>query len=249
MTKNQMTIADQLNGERFKSEIAKVLPKHMTPERMARVAMTALRRTPKLRECSPESFFKCLMDLSSWGLEPDGRRAHLIPYNRECTLILDYKGIVELAMRSGRISTIHSDVICENDDFVYDRGEVVRHRIEFGHPRGEVLGVYCLVKFKEGAEKAEVMTTDEVEVIRKRSKAGNSGPWKTDWNEMAKKTVFRRCSKWLPLTAEQADAMERDVDAPASMVRRATPTAIDVMASIGGDSDKPQDELEASKET
>lgn len=232
MNKNQLTIADQLSSDRFKDEIAKVLPKHLSPDRMARVALTALRRTPKLRECTPESFFKCMMDLSSWGLEPDGRRAHLIPYGKECTLILDYKGIAELAMRSGRISRIHADVICEHDDFVYDRGEVVRHAVDIKQPRGEVMAVYCLVTFKDGSEKAEVMTRDEVEAIRKRSRAGNSGPWQTDWNEMAKKTVFRRCSKWLPLTAEQVDAMDRDLDVPAATVRRQTPTAIDVMATL-----------------
>lgn len=228
----QLTIADQLASDRFKDEIAKVLPKHMTPDRMARVALTALRRVPKLRECTPESFFKCMMDLSSWGLEPDGRRAHLIPYGKECSLVIDYKGIVELAMRSGKIARIHADVICENDEFVYDRGEVVKHIVDIKQPRGEVMAVYCLVTFKDGAEKAEVMTRDDVDAVRKRSRAGNSGPWQTDWNEMAKKTVFRRASKWLPLTAEQVDAMDRDYDVPASIVKRPTPTAIDVMATL-----------------
>jgi len=237
----QLTIADQLASDRFRNEIAKVLPKHMTPDRMARVALTALRRVPKLRECTPESFFKCMMDLSSWGLEPDGRRAHLIPYKTECTLILDYKGIVELAMRSGKIAKIHADIVCENDDFVFDRGEVVRHQIDFRGPRGEVYAVYCLVTFKDGSEKAEVMSRDDVEAVRKRSRAGSSGPWQTDWNEMAKKTVFRRCSKWLPLNAEQVDAMDRDFDVPAAMVKRPTPTAIDVMATLK-DSEPEADE-------
>ena len=200
---------------------------------MARVALTAIRRVPKLKECSPESFFKSMMDLSSWGLEPDGYRAHLIPYGKECQLIIDYKGLVELAMRSGKIASIHADVVCDSDTFEVDRGQITRHAIDYKNPRGDVYAVYCLVRFKDGAEKAEVMTREDVEKIRQRSKAGNNGPWKTDWNEMAKKTVFRRCSKWLPLTAEQLDAFQRDFDTIDCVSHRPmTETASDVMERL-----------------
>lgn len=246
----QLTIAEQLSGDRFKDEIAKVLPKHLSPDRMARVALTALRRTPKLRECTPESFFKCMLDLSSWGLEPDGHRAHLIPYKTECTVIIDYKGLVELAMRSGKIANVHADVVCDNDDFVVDRGEIVRHSIDYKNDRGKVYAVYCLVKFKDGSEKAEVMSRQDVEKVRQSSRAGNSGPWKDHWNEMAKKTVFRRCSKWLPLTAEQLETLDRDFDTPGAMIqRRPTPTAIDVMATLAsGETDSDAASLDATSE-
>ena len=244
IAKQKNTIAERLNSDLFRGEIARVLPKHLTPERMVRIALTAIRRTPKLQQCSQESFFKAMLDLSAWGLEPDGRRAHLIPYGSECQLIIDYKGLVELAMRSGQIATIHADVVCENDDFDFNLGKITRHRIEFRMERGEVYAAYCIVRFKDGAEKCEVMSRIEIEAIRKRSKAGKSGPWVTDWNEMAKKTVFRRCSKWLPLNAEIRDAFDRDDDVllAQAVKSQAVATAGDVMASLDAPIDGIDDE-------
>ena len=201
-----------LTGDRMREQFAAALPKHLTPERFCRVALTALTRTPKLAECTQESFFRCLLDLSAFGLEPDGRRAHLIPYGNQCTLILDWKGIAELALRSGLIAKLHADVVCENDVFAYDLGEIKTHSIDFKNPRGAIYAVYALAVTKDGQTFVSVMHKEEVEAIRKRSRAGNSGPWQTDYNEMAKKTAFRRLAKWLPLSAEFRDALDKDDD-------------------------------------
>jgi len=205
-------IKSLLEGPDFQAAVEKAIPSHLKPERFVRIALSAMTRTPKLYDCTPESLFRCLLDLSALGLEPDGRRAHLIPYGKECTLIIDYKGLAELAMRSGIVSNIHADVVCENDTFEYDRGELKKHAIDFRKARGAMFAAYALVRFKDGTEKCEVMNKDQIEVIRKRSRAGNAGPWKTDFDEMAKKTVFRRLSKWLPLSAEFRDALEKDDD-------------------------------------
>lgn len=206
------TIKGALESPQFRDAIAKALPTHMTADRFLRIAVTATLRTPKLMDCTQASLLNCLLQLSQFGLEPDGRHAHLIPYGKDCTLIIDYKGLVSLVLRSGMVSTLHADLICENDDFEYDKGYIVRHRIDFKQPRGKVYAVYCVCRLKDGTEKSEVMTRDDVEAIRSRSKAGRSGPWVTDWNEMAKKTVFRRLSKWLPLSPEIRDAMDGDDD-------------------------------------
>lgn len=206
------TVRGWLESPEFQSQIAKALPKHLTPDRQIRIALTALTRTPKLAECTPASVLKSVLDLSAMGLEPDGRRAHLIPYGKECQLIVDYKGLAELAMRSGTVSNIHADVVCENDFFEADTGRI-SHKVNYKAPRGEVYAAYCLIRFKDGGEKAEVMTRDEVEAIRSRSRACNNGPWKTDWNEMAKKTAARRAFKWVPLSPEIRDAVEKDADA------------------------------------
>jgi len=172
---------------------------------------------------------RCLLDLSAMGLEPDGRRAHLIPYGKECTLVVDYKGIVELVMRSGIVSIIHADKVCENDLFDYDRGEIKQHKINFKKPRGEAYAYYALVRFKDGSEKSEVMNMDDIEAIRNRSQGyksaiqyNKSHPWLSDFDEMAKKTVFRRCSKWLQLSPEIRDALESDSDQLADDARIAT---------------------------
>ena len=214
--KRILTIRDQIESPKFRDEIAKALPKHLTPDRFIRVAVSALTRTPKLKECEPVSLFGAMLTLSQLGIEPDGRRAHLIPFeNRrrgcvECQLIIDYKGLAEMAMRSGVVSYLHADVVCDADIFEENMGEIVAHKIDRRKPRGEVYAAYAICKFKDGTAKAEVMSSEEIEAIRKRSKAGNSGPWITDWNEMAKKTVFRRLSKWLPLSPEFRDAVEAD---------------------------------------
>lgn len=214
----QLTIRDRLESDNFKSAVAKALPKHLTPDRFIRVACTAMTKTPKLADCDQTSFFNCLLTLSQLGLEPDGRRAHLIPFeNRkrgvtECQLIVDYKGLAELVMRSGLVSNLHADVVCDKDDFEYDRGQLTKHKINFREPRGPVYAVYCIARFKDGSEKCDVMHVDEVEAIRSRSRAAQAGPWVTDWKEMGKKTVFRRLSKWLPLSPEVRDAIDADDD-------------------------------------
>lgn len=205
-------IRDFIQSPQMLQQMALVLPKHITADRMARVALTALLKTPKLLECSRESLLQALMNCSQAGLEPDGRHAHLIPYGNIVQLIIDYKGLVELAMRSGVVSNIHADVVCNEDVFKYDRGELKTHEIDFRKERGAMYAVYALVRFKDGTEKCEVMTKAEVDGIRARSRAAKAGPWVTDYNEMAKKTVFRRLSKWITLSPEFRDAVEKDDD-------------------------------------
>jgi recombination protein RecT len=213
------TVRAVLASQTFESAIAKALPSHITPERFLRVAMTAINKTPALQDCTPASFALSILTAAQMGLEPDGRLAHLIPYGNTCTLILDYKGKVELAMRTGNVANIHAAVLYEGDIFEYDMGEVKRHvpwfiRRDADKPAkaGEVWGAYAVVRFKDGTSKAEVLSRDEVEAVRTRSRAGKSGPWVTDWNEMAKKTAFHRCSKWIPTSPEFRDAMDRDGD-------------------------------------
>lgn len=212
VAKERRTINDLLQGPELKSAIKAALPRHLTPERFIRVALNATMRTPKLLKCSRDSFFKALLDLSSFGLEPDGRRAHLIPYGDEVQLIIDYKGLVELVRRSGDVSYIHADVVYEGDefDFAFGSQSFLKHRPNL-ESRGErVKCVYSFVKLKDGSEDFVVMNRGDVEKVRKRSKAATNGPWVTDWEEMAKKTVFRRHSKWLPLSPEVRDAVEHD---------------------------------------
>jgi recombination protein RecT len=222
------------------AQFAAALPRHMTPERFCRTAITATSRNPKLLECTRESFFRCLLDLSAMGLEPDGRRAHLIPYGKECTLVVDYKGIAELVMRSGLVSAIHADRVCDKDIFEADRGKLIRHKIDYRNPRGETYAYYSIITFKDGSEKFEVMTKEEVEAIRKRSKAGNNGPWVSDYHEMAKKTVFKRASKWVSLSPEIRQAIEHGDDEhfAANTIRA---TTADVPAFVSADAPKAID--------
>lgn len=221
-----LTLRQHLEGDAFKQAVAAALPAHLKPDRFIRIALTAMTRTPKLAQCDRASFFQCLLTLSQYGLEPDGRRAHLIPFeNRkkgivECQLIIDWKGLSELVYRSGLVSTLHADVIREGDIFDYSMGTMKNHvphylRRDAGKPElpGDVIAAYATATMKDGSTKTEVMSDSEVEGIRKRSRAGESGPWQTDRTEMMKKTAFRRLSKWLPLSPELHEAVEADDDA------------------------------------
>jgi recombination protein RecT len=204
-------IRSLIGSDKFREQVAAALPAHLTPERFARVCLTALTRTPKLMECTRESLLRCLMDCSALGIEPDGRRAHLIPFGKDCTLIIDYKGLVELIRRSGEVAAIRAETVCEADEFAWENGTIT-HRVDWRNPRGEVQAVYAEAKLTSGEVQTAVLTKDEVEGIRKRSRAGASGPWATDWSEMAKKTAIRRLSKLLPLSVEIAEAMDKDDD-------------------------------------
>lgn len=209
----------------FKSRIELALPKICTVERFIRVCLTAVNKNLKLLDCTRESVLSCLYGCAELGIEPDGRRAHLIPYwsNKDntyiCTLIIDYKGKVELILRAGEVSNIHADKICENDVFEYNKGEIKNHIIDFRSDRGKAYAYYCLVRMKDGTEKAEVMTLDEIYAIRDRSPAWKNFtknkvlcPWNTDEGEMCKKTTLHRVSKWVTLSPELRRAEELDED-------------------------------------
>jgi len=206
-------IRDLMEGPQFRDAVRAVLPETMRPDRFVRVCLTALVRTPDLAKCTQESLFRALLDLSMYGLEPDGRRAHLIPFGQECQLILDYKGIAELVRRSGDVSYIHADVVYPHDEvwsYEYGTDQHLRHKPALTNRGDRIIAAYSFVKLKDGMPDFIVMNAEEVERIRLRSKAKDKGPWVTDYDEMAKKTAFRRHSKWLPLSAETREAIERD---------------------------------------
>lgn len=229
--KKTLTIRDHLNSEGMKNHLKMALPKHLTPDRMIRVALTAMTRTPKLQECDQASFFQALFQCSQWGLEPDGRRAHLIPFENkrrgvvECQLIIDYKGLAELAYRSGIVKSINAAEVREGDIFDFDCGRVVRHVPHFlrrdpGKPAssGEVYAYYASAEMSNGAVATQVMSMEEVNAIRDKSQGyssfkkgyAKSSIWVDHPHEMGKKTVFKRLSKWLPLSADFRSAVEHD---------------------------------------
>ena len=227
----QPNIRQMLEGPQFKKSLAEALPKNCTPERFVRIAITALNRAPKLQQCSQTSLFKCLLDLSALGLEPDGRRAHLIPYGQECTLIIDYKGMIELAKRSGEVKLWRPQTVHENDKFTWNNGEI-SHQIDFLGDRGKLLAVYSHVINQDGIHDYEVMTVAECDKIKARSKAGSSGPWVNDYEAMCLKTVMRRHAKRLTLSPQFRDALEIggdviDIDnAPVTRAPIAMPVAL-----------------------
>ncbi len=213
--------------EQMKPELALALPKHMTPERMARQALTAFRTIPKLGECTPASFLGALMTCAQLGLEP-GPQGHvwLIPFRNkgvmEATFILGYQGMIELARRSGELEDIAARTVYQNEvDGLHGgqfevhygtSGRIVHKPIVFGE-RGEPVGYYAMAKLKSGATPFVVLSKADVEVFRRRSatqRDNPSGPWSTDYEPMAWKTCIRRLSRWLPQSPELAAAVAHE---------------------------------------
>lgn len=198
--------------ERMKPEIARALPKHLNPDRMARIATTVLKQTPALARCTPESFLGALMTASQLGLEPGPLgEAYLVPYGNTATFIPGYRGLIKLAWQSDQLSDIWAEIVYANDEFSYDLGlnRDLTHKPAKAD-RGESTHVYAAARLKSGGTPFVVMTVDEVEAIRDRSKAKSNGPWVTDWAAMAKKTAVKQLSKWLPMSTEFQLATQYD---------------------------------------
>lgn len=207
------TLLDQI-----KPQIALALPKHATADRFMRVALTQLRRNPKLLECTKESLLGAIVQSAQLGLEPDSITgfAHLVPYGRECTLIPGYKGLMALARNAG-IGRISARVVHKHDEFDFEEGLNPRlfHKPHLAGERGPAILYYATAHFREGGELAayEVMTVSDIESVMNRSKAAKSGfsPWKTDFDAMAKKTVIRRMLKNAPVSIEMQSTVARAV--------------------------------------
>ncbi len=204
----------------MQSGIKAALPAVMTPERFTRITLSALSTNPKLQECTPSSFLGAMMTAAQLGLEPNTPlgQAYLIPYwnskkrCRECQFQLGYKGLIDLAYRSGEVSMIMAQVVYENDEFSYSFGlEPTLKHVPVGKDRGSAVYVYAMFKTKDGGYGYEVMSIDDVRNHAKKfSQAYDSGPWKTNFEEMAKKTVLKRVLKYAPLKSEFLRAAAQD---------------------------------------
>lgn len=200
--------------ERMKPELARVLPRHLNADKLARIALTTLRQTPALGRCTPESFLGALLTTAQLGLEPGPLgEAYLVPYGREATLIVGYRGLVKLAWQSGRLASLVVETVHAGDYFraAFGTEPTIEHeRPALGKPRGDAVGWYAAAVLKGGGKVAVVHDRADVERIRARSRAKDDGPWKTDYDAMAKKTAVRQLAKWLPMSAELQAALVAD---------------------------------------
>ena len=201
-------------------EIAKALPQVMTPERFTRIALSAVSNTPKLGSCTPQSFLGAMMNAAQLGLEPNTPlgQAYLIPFeNRkkgvtECQFQIGYKGLIDLAYRSGEVKMIDAQTVYENDEFEYELGmdPVLKHKPARTN-RGNPIYFYATFKLTNGGQGFQVMSIEDVqEHAKKYSKTYNNGPWQTNFEEMAKKTVLKKLLKYAPLKTEFVKQVTQD---------------------------------------
>lgn len=192
--------------EMYQGEIAKALPAVITPERFTRIATTAITQNAKLAECDPKSFVGALLTAAQLGLEPNTPlgQAYLIPYGTQCQFQIGYKGMIDLANRSGEIKSIEAHIVYENDDFDFEYGlnPKLVHKPAKSN-KGAPAWVYAVFHLTNGGYAFEVMSYEDCLAHGKKySKTFNNGPWKTSPEQMAKKTVLKQVLKYAPLKSE-----------------------------------------------
>ncbi len=209
--------------EQHKADFAMVLPRHITPERMTRLALSAIRTTRDMDKCSLASFAGCIMACSTLGLEPNTPLGHayLIPRRsrktngHECTLIIGYRGLIDLMYRSGMVSAVKAEAVFDGDVFEFEKG--LNPRLKH-IPCGEddpnkLTHVYTIVRWKAGGDPIwDVMTRREI--LKHRDRGGynpeRESPWRTDFVSMALKTGVRAIARWAPTSTER-DQLQRAV--------------------------------------
>ena len=219
--------------EKYKQQIAVALPRHLTPERMIRVAITAVSQTPALQQCTPISIAGCIVQASILGLEPNGAlgEAYLVPFSnkktgkKECQLIPGYLGLIKLVRNSGELIMINAQPVRAKDDFDFEDGldPFLRHKRAPGSPeeRGAITHYWAGAVLKGGGKQFVVMTTSEVKAHRdKYSKAKDSGPWVSEFDAMACKTCLRKLVKFLPKSIEAQVAVNLDERHEAGLTQR-----------------------------
>ncbi len=260
-------IAEMLASPAIQRQIKAALPRHMTPERMARIATTEMRKVPKLQQCNPMSFIGAVIQCAQLGLEPGNALGHvyILPFDKrkkinnvwqtvsvEAQVIIGYRGMIDLARRSGQVVSLDARAVYEGDafDVVLGLDAKIEHKPDWQNPNradpDKLTFVYAIAKLKDGGYQFEVMSRAEVDAIRKRSKAASDGPWVTDYAPMAIKTVVRRLFKFLPVSIEMQTAVGLDEQADIGGQQMAA--VLDAEYAVVGTESEPDAEAAESDE-
>jgi recombination protein RecT len=246
-----------------RAEIEKMLPKHLNAERLLKVAQIAATTTPALLKCDVPSLIGAIGQCAQMGLEPNTvlGHAYLVPFKVKrkrdlgngrsadewvdsVQVVVGYKGLIDLARRSGQIISLTAHEVCKDDHFelVYGLDEKLNHKPRMDGPRGEIIGFYAIAKFKDGGHAFEFMSRYQVEQIMEGTQSkGKYGPWKDHFPEMGRKTVIRRLAKYLPLSIEFQTAVALDDAASSDRDQKLDNNVLDGDFSFVNDADASAD--------
>lgn len=242
-----MQIAQQL--DKMKVKLADALPAHMKVDQFNRVVMTAVNNNTDLVAADRQSLFNSCVRCATDGLLPDGREAALVTFGGKVQYMPMVFGILKKLRQSGEIASVTARLVYQNEidagrfSFVIRDGqEQLSHDPLLIGERGAVVLAYATAKFKDGTVQNEVMTKADIEKVRNVSRSKNSGPWTQWWDEMARKTVIRRLSKYLPLSAEdqrlrnlmREDAETEFEELKQDAIAHAQPQSLDAAKMLGG---------------
>lgn len=202
----QSEIGEFLSG--MKNQIANVLPKHLTPDRVIQMAATVIHRNPAIAKCSTQSLIGAVMQASILGFPPVDSLGYcyFVPYGRDVQFQIGYKGFVELSRRSGQIKMVYAEVVREGDDFTCEFGLepklIHKPKLDSSKP---MTHVYAVAHFTDGGHNFIVLSKSDVERLRVRNASQNGaakGAWATDYEAMAKAKALKQLSKYLPLNID-----------------------------------------------
>ncbi len=226
--------------EKYKDQIAHALPKHLTPERMIRVALTAVSQNRKLLECNALTICGSVVQASILGLEPSSvlgecflvsfwnKKANHGKGARECQLIVGYHGKIKLVSNTGELLGLNAKAVHVHDEFAFDDGlePFVRHKYHHLEERGEVYGYWAGAALKNGFKRIEFARKKEIEEHRDRfalTRDKNDqifGVWVEHFDAMALKTMIHRVCKLLPKSVEAQTAWQLDERAEAGLPQK-----------------------------
>jgi recombination protein RecT len=202
-----------------KREIAAALPKHISIDRMVTIAQTAATSVPALLDCYTPSLFGAMIKCSQLGLEPNNAlgQAYMIPFrnnkqNRtDVQLLIGYRGMIDLARRSGHVVSMNAQAVREGDEFEWGFGLEEKLHHKPGSNRGDITHFYAYAKLTGGGHQFDVLTKEDVDkIMRGTQSKGNYGPWKDHYEQMGRKTMIRRLFNYLPVSIEMAEAQAID---------------------------------------
>lgn len=237
------TALDLIKDTAMLNQFSLALPKHIDGKRFQRIAITVLRTNEKLQQCNPYSVIGALMKAAQLGLEPDLLgQCYLIPFQTksgmECQFIVGYQGLVELVIRTGKVSKIQAQIVHEKDEFecTFGDGGRLYHKPNYDTDRGKVKGAYCYVALKDGVAFYEYMTEKEIIKIRDdhSKNKGDFSIWSKFPEEMMKKTVIRRAFKMLPKSTEYRNVNDT-LNADYSVVKGINGEEVDLVNAENAD--------------
>lgn len=212
----------------FKTQLDAALPQMaaaltgtaLPVEKFKANVIAAVAANPRLLECTRTSLFQACMSAAQLGLmvDPNLGQFYIVPYRVKGTQVAQgipgYRGYIHLARQSGEISALYAHPIYEGDEYDVELGteKKIRHKPKLTGKQGKMVAVYCVWQDKDGNADFEFMSAEEVEAVRKRSRAADNGPWQTDYVQMARKTVIRRAAKYLPLSVQKAAVLDAKAD-------------------------------------
>lgn len=228
IVQSKQELESLLASEGMAESLDVIIDDNLDRKKLVKMATIAASKNPKIYQCTKQSVCISVVTAAQLGLDCSGAtgEAYLVPHKNTCTLIPGYKGLREVALRSGKVRNIDAQLVYKCDKFRMSLGTspAIEHDVATGD-RGEIIGAYAVAFLSAGGHQAEWMTKADIEKIRNRSKC-KGGPWQSDFGEMARKTAFRRLTKYLPTSPELNKALELDnqqYDTPQAAYEPTTP--------------------------